>query len=367
MSLLPDASRGRHPRVPGRPPLRIGGYVSGVRRPRLVLVAALGLVVTLLAVALNIGYGEYPIDLVEVLAVLFGGGADAQQFVVLELRVPRSITGALVGAALAISGAITQTIARNPLASPDTLGINSGAGAAAVFLIVLGDKFGTAEVLRAALGLPVAALLGGLTTAVGIYMLSYRKGIEGYRLVLIGIGINAVLASLIAWLLVVADINDAARATVWLTGSLNGRGWEHVRPVAWALFVLLPSALLLSFVLGGLQFGDDTARALGIRVNLSRSALLIVAVALASVAVAAAGPIAFVALVAPQIALRLVRSPRPPLLASASVGAALVVAADLMARIVSGASELPVGIVTACVGAPFLLYLLAHRNRETRL
>lgn len=331
------------------------------------LVAALGLVATVLAMAVNIGRGEYPVSVLEVLGVLFGGGEEAARFIVLELRLPRSLTGALVGAAFAISGAIIQAIARNPLASPDIIGINAGAGAAAVLVIVLGGAYGKVSGLVAVVGVPVAAVAGGVLAATLIYLLAYRKGIEGYRLVLIGIGVNAICVSLISWLLIIASVIDASRALVWLNGSLNGRGWEHVVPVSLALLVLVPAALLLSFVLGALQFGDDTARGLGIRVNGARTALLLVAVGLAAVAVASAGPIAFVALVAPQLAVRLVGGSRPPLLASATIGAALTVTADLIARTAFGATTLPVGIVTALLGAPFLLYLLARGNREVRV
>lgn len=367
MSTMLSSPQAAPPRVPGRPPLRIGRRFSGVWRPRSMLVAALGLAATMLAMAVNIGRGEYPISLLEVLGVLFGGGEDTGRFIVLELRLPRSLTGALVGAAFAISGAITQSIARNPLASPDFIGINAGASAAAVFVIVLGGTYGSVSGLVAVVGVPVAALAGGLLTAMLIYLLAYRNGIEGYRLVLVGIGIQAVCFSLVSWLLIVADVTDAGRAVVWLNGSLNARGWEHVVPVSLALLVLVPAALLLVFVLGALQFGDDTARALGVRVNGARTALLLVAVGLASVAVASAGPIAFVALVAPQLAVRLVGGSRPPLLASATVGAALTVTADLIARTAFGVTELPVGIITAVLGAPFLLYLLARRNREVRV
>ena len=157
-------------------------------------------------------------------------------------------------------------------------------------------------------------------------------GIEGYRLVLVGIGIGAVAVALTSWLLVLATVPDATRATVWLTGSLNARGWEHVVPVGIALAVLGPIALLLAFGLGALQLGDDTARGLGLRVNRARAALLLVAVGLAAIATASAGPIRFVALVVPQVCLRLVGSARPPLLASAVYGALLVLVADLVAR-----------------------------------
>ncbi len=364
MRTMPAAAPQR-PAVPGRVPVRVG-RASGVWRPRSVGVLAIGAAVLVLAVAVNIGRGEFPISIGEVLAVLAGGGEASQQFIVLELRLPRSLTGALVGAALGVSGAILQAIARNPLASPDIIGITAGAGAAAVTVIVLGGSFGAIGGLAAAVGLPIAALLGGLVTAGLIYGLAWRKGIQGFRLVLVGIGINAILYATINWLLVVAQVYEASRAQVWLNGSLNARGWEHVVPVAIALGVLVPAALVLAHQLGGLQFGDDTAQGLGIRVNGARTALLLVAVGLAAVATASAGPIAFVALVAPQIAQRLVGVARPPLAASLVLGAALTVTADLIARTAFGGTELPVGIVTAVLGAPYLLYLLARQGREAR-
>jgi iron complex transport system permease protein len=349
--------------VPGRTPLR-RGPVSGVWRPRNVLVIAVAALVLLLALAANIGRGEFPISIPEVLAVLFGGGDAGQQFIVLELRLPRSLTGLLVGGALAVSGAIMQSIARNPLASPDIIGITWGAGAAAVTLIVLG---GTGLVgSLAAVGLPIAALVGGLVTAMLIYTLSWRQGIQGFRLVLVGIGINAMLAALVNWLLIIAQVYEAARAQVWLNGSLNARGWEHVVPVGLALLILVPAALVLSFVMGALQYSDDTAKGLGVRVNTARTLLLLVAVGLAAVATAGAGPIAFVALVAPQIAQRLVGSARPPIGASLVIGAALTVISDVIARTAFGAVELPVGVVTAVLGAPYLLYLLIRQGREAR-
>lgn len=328
----------------------------------MIAVTLVGIGLVVLAAAANIGRGDFPISLGEVLAVLFGGGDSAEQFIVLELRLPRTLTGILVGAALGLSGAITQAVARNPLASPDILGVTAGASAAAVIVIVLGGSNGAIVGFLASVGLPVAALIGGLVTAALVYALAYRRGIEGYRLVLVGVGIGAVAMSVTSWLLVVAEVYEAARATVWLTGSLNARGWEHVVPVGLALTVLVPIALLLAFGLGVLQFGDDTARGLGMRINRARAALILVAVGLAAVATSSAGPIVFVALVVPQICQRLVGAARPPLLASAVYGALLTVVADLIARTVLGV-EIPVGIVTAILGAPYLLFLLARRNR----
>jgi iron complex transport system permease protein len=361
--------------------------VSLVWRPRYVVVLAIGVAALVLGMAANIGRGEYPISIPDVLAVLMGGGDSGQRFIILDLRLPRSLTGALVGGALAVAGAITQSIARNPLASPDMIGLTAGASAAAVFVIVLGggfaagtgvsaaamagdlangDLLGALAGLIGAARLPVAALIGGLLTATAIYGLAWRRGVHGFRLVLVGIGLQAMLLAIVHWLLVVAEVFEAARAYVWLNGSLNARGWEHVVPVSVALAVLLPAALLLAHVLGALQYGDDTARGLGVPVNRARSLLLLVAVGLASVATASAGPIAFVALVAPQIAQRLVGGARPPIGMSLVVGAALTVIADVVARTAFGATELPVGIVTAVLGAPYLLYLLARYGREAR-
>ncbi len=348
--------------VAGRPPVRVGRF-SGVWRPRMIAVTVVGLALIVLAAAANIGRGDFPISVGEVLGVLFGGGDSSQQFIVLELRLPRTLTGVLVGAALGLSGAITQAVARNPLASPDVLGVTAGASTAAVAVIVLGGSYGTVGATLAGVALPIAALIGGLGTAALVYALAWRRGIEGYRLILVGIGIGEVAEAMTSWMLVIAQVYTAAQAAVWLTGSLNGRGWEHVVPVGLALAVLVPVALLLTFGLGALQFGDDTARGLGVRVDRARSALIIVAVGLAAVATSSAGPILFVALVVPQICQRLVGAARPPLLASAVYGALLTVTADLIARTVLGA-ELPVGVVTAILGAPYLLYLLVRRNRK---
>ena len=355
------------PAVPGRRPFRLGPAISGVWRPRFLLVALIGAVLALFALAADVGRGDYPISIIDVLQVLAGGGDDSQRFIVMDLRLPRALTGVLVGAALGLSGAITAAIARNALATPDILGITQGASAAAVAVILLGGSGGVVGSLGTQLGLPLAALAGGLGTAVLIYLLAYRRGIDGYRLVLVGIGVNAILASLVSYMLIKAQVEEAARAQVWMTGSLNGRGWEHVRPVAVALAILVPLALILVFVLGALQYSDETVRGLGIRLNVARTALLLCAVALAAIATACAGPIGFVAFVAPQAAVRVTGGSRPPLLASATFGAALVVASDVVARTMLGDLELPVGIVTSAIGAPFLLYLLARNSRRARL
>ncbi|MGH9211679.1 MAG: FecCD family ABC transporter permease [Acidimicrobiales bacterium] len=305
--------------------------------------------------AWSLSVGDFPVPIGDVLATLAGGGSDDNAFIVRTLRLPRGLTALLVGAAFGLSGALFQRLARNPLASPDVIGVNAGAAAAAVFVIVVWH--GTS------LQVTFGALAGSLLSGAAVYLLAYTRGVTGYRLVLVGIGITAVLVSLVQYLLTRAEIYEAQRATVWLTGSLNGRGWEHVRPVAVALAVLVPVTIALARQLRMLELGDEAAIGLGVRVERAQGGLLLAAVALAAVGTASAGPVGFVALVSPQIARRLVGGRSPGLLAAAACGSLLVVASDLVARRSFAPTELPVGVVTAILGAPYLLYLLARANR----
>ncbi|HEX7305622.1 FecCD family ABC transporter permease [Lentzea sp.] len=353
------------PEAVRRPALRVGA-ASFRLRPRPLLVIAIALVALAAVFVVDIMIGDFPLTAAQVVDTLFGGGTRRDQFVVMELRMPRALTGLLVGAALGLSGAIFQAIVRNPLASPDILGVTWGAGAGAVSVITFGGSLGVVTGSAASIGLPLAGLAGGLTAGLLVYALAWRQGIEGFRMVLVGIGITAVAGNFTHYLLTVGDVQDAGRAMVWITGSLNGRGWEHVVPVALALTVLVPVALVGGHVLGALQFDDQTSRGLGVRVNRSRSFLIVVAIVLASVATAAAGPIAFVALATPQIALRLAGTAQPPLFGSAVVGGVLVMLSDLVARTVYR-TELPVGVVTAVLGAPYLMYLLVRSRREARV
>jgi iron complex transport system permease protein len=319
-------------------------------------VTAAALAVAMAVFTWSLALGDFPLSVGDVVANLLGRGRAGTDFIVRTLRLPRGLTGLLVGAAFGLSGAIFQRLARNPLASPDVIGVNAGAAFAAVAVIVLWHRSGT--------DVTVAALVGGFTAATAVYALA-RAGAtsSGYRVVLVGIGVSSALTAGISWLLTKAQIYEARQAIVWLTGSLNGRSWDHVRPVSVALAVLVPAALVLARQLRALELGDDVARALGVRVEGARALLLLVAVALAATATASAGPIAFVALAAPQMARRLVRDRTVALLPSAALGALLLVAADLVGRRVVAPTELPVGIVTAVLGAPYLLLLLARANR----
>jgi ABC-type enterobactin transport system permease subunit len=336
------------------------GPVSAIVRWRQLVVPLVALAVLLLLSAVSLGRGEFPIGIGDVLRTLAGLGEKAQEFVVLELRAPRIVVGLLVGLALGIAGALFQTFARNPLASPDVLGITQGASVGAVAAIVLSG--GAASFL----GVPLAALTGALLTGSLLFVLTWRAGIDGYRLVLVGIALWSALAALTDWLLTNAEIHDAAAAYVWITGSLNARTWDHAVPLVLSVLVLAPLALAASRVLGMLQFGDDTARGLGVRLPLAQGAVVLVAVGLVATSVAAAGPITFVALVVPQIAVRLTGGSRPPLLASGLLGAVLVVGADLATRTLLP-QALPVGILTAAIGAPYLLWLLVRGRRRYTL
>ncbi|MDP2290590.1 MAG: iron chelate uptake ABC transporter family permease subunit [Actinomycetota bacterium] len=304
----------------------------------------------------SISVGDFPIPITDVVATIFGGGSDDAQFIVETLRLPRVLTGIMVGAAFAVAGSIFQSLAQNPLASPDVIGFNSGAALGAVFTIV--------TIGGSSLQVSIGALVGGFATALLVYSLAWKRGVHGYRLVLVGIGIGFAVSAVNDYLITRANIYDVQRAAVWLTGSLNGRGWNHVRPVGLGLLVLLPPAVFLGRRMRLLELGADTAAALGVHVGRSRAALALVGVALAALATASAGPIGFVALVSPPIARRLVRSPGVTVVPAALVGALLTVTADLAARRVFAPTELPVGIATAVIGAPYLLWLLTREIRS---
>ena len=329
---------------------------AGNRRTRTVSVVLAVALVVVFAASLSIG--DYAVSPSELLSALAGNGSGRTEYVVLRLRLPRAVTGLLVGVAFGVAGALFQRLLRNPLASPDIIGVTAGASATGVTCIVV---FAAAGPI-----VSVSALVGGVVTGGLIYLLAWRRGVSGYRLMLIGIGIGAVLTSVVSFMMTWVDIMLAQQALIWLTGNLNGRTWEHVGPLAVFLAVLLPMAVLLSRTLTGLQLGDDSAKSLGVRVERSRFGLLLVAAALVSVATAAAGPVAFVAFVANPIASRLTGGARPTLIPAALVGALVTLCADFAGQHLLGAAQLPVGVVTGAVGAPYLLWLLATANRAGR-
>ena len=317
-------------------------------------------VVVLLAAALTagvllIGTGEFPISTRDVVRTLLGDGNPGQELVVIDLRLPRVLVAMLVGASLGLGGALFQALSR----SPDILGLSQGATAGALVVIVL--------VAGDARQVTLGALAGGLATGLAIYLLAWKRGVHGYRLVLVGIGMSAIMTAVNGYLLTKADMVDAARAVVWMTGSLSGRDWEQVWPLLALCAVLVPLVLGNGRALRMMEMGDDVSYALGVRVERVRLLLMLAAVLLTAAATAAAGPVSFVALTAPQLARRLTRSPGPNLLPSLCMGATLLVTADWTSQRVFGADQLAVGVVTGVLGGVYLLWLLVTERRAGRI
>lgn len=323
------------------------------RRRRTVLGVLVLAVLAVAVAALCVGDRSYAPS--EVLRVLLGEQVPGASFNVGVLRAPRVLTGILVGLAFGAGGVVFQTMLRNPLASPDIIGVSGGSSAAAVVAITVFGVSGPA--------LSLVAVVAGLVVAVVIYVLSWRGGVHGARLVLVGIAVGAMLDSVIAYAMTRAGVYDANEALRWLTGSLNSAFWPGVGPLTVALGVLLPVLLVLARRLPPLQLGDDAAAGLGVHPDRSRFALLLVAVAVIAVATAATGPIAFVAFLAGPIAHRLVRGTGQLVVPAALVGALLVLAADLVGQHLL-VHRFPVGVVTGVLGAPYLLWLLARTNRS---
>jgi iron complex transport system permease protein len=343
-------------RTPDRAAFRLAvPHVSGVLRPRLLAVCLVLTAAAFLAFCVETSVGDVSLPLTEVMRALVGQGDPGTELIVHELRLPRSLAGLLVGIAFGISGALLQTMTRNPLASPDMMGITQGAGTAVVAGIVLGWDGG--------LGTQALGLLGALAAALLVYVLAWRRGTTGYRIVLVGVGVTWICTSITDYLMARGERFQAQAALGWLVGNLNGRTWQQITPLAVTMAVLVPAALLLGRLMRTLELGDDVARGLGTRVQTVRVAVLLVSVGLVAFGTATAGPVAFVALAAPQVAQRLAGTSSPPPVAAGLTGAVMVLVSDLAARKLIPDTELPVGIVTGVLGAPVLLWLLVRANR----
>ncbi len=328
-----------------------------VQLHRRTLLAGGALLLATAAVALvNLSSGDFPVPVGAVLRSLLGQGDTGTDFIVYDLRLPRVLTTLLVGAALGASGAIFQGLTRNPLGSPDFVGLTVGAATGALIVILILGRGGPA--------IAAGAILGCLLTAVSIYRLAFRRGVQPFRLVLMGIGVSALLDAVNSYLIYRARLDEAVEAQVWLIGSVNGPGWTEVALVGGALAVLLPVALHFGRHLDMLALGDETAVLHGVPVERSRAVLALAGVGLAAGATAAAGPISFVALAAGPLAARLTRSPRAGLLPAALMGAALLVASDGLAQHVLPGHDIPVGVVTAALGGVYLTWLLVHERRN---
>lgn len=319
---------------------------------RVAILAVLGvLIAAVFASSLMFGHSFYTPD--EILRVIAGQQVPGASFTVGELRLPRAIVAVLVGCCFGMGGVAFQTMLRNQLASPDIIGITAGAGAAAAFAIIV-LRLSDAQV-------SVFAIAAGLGVALLVYVLSFRSGVLGTRLILVGIGIAAMLESVTAYLLSRAGEWDLQQAMRWLAGSLNGVTWGDAATVAVAFAVLAPVLLSQARNLAALRLGDDTASALGVRVDRTRILLIVAAVGLIAFGTAAAGPVAFVAFLSGPIAARVVAH-GSMLVPAGLIGALLVATADFLGQWALG-QRFPVGVVTGVLGAPYLVYLIIRTNR----
>jgi iron complex transport system permease protein len=329
-----------------------GGRARRTVRRRVVIVILAVLVAGGFLASLLFGQTAYSVS--EVTRVIFGEDVPGASFTVGTLRLPRASLAVVAGLSFGLAGVTFQTMLRNPLASPDIIGISSGAGAAAVFAIVtlsLGPSM-----------VSIFAIVAALAVAIAVYLLAFKDGVLGTRLILIGIGMAAMLESLTAYLLSTAGQWDLQQATRWLMGSINGTTWDRMLPALVAFIVLAPVVLGQSKNLTAMQLGDDAAAALGVRIERTRLVTIVAAVGLIAFATAAAGPIAFVAFLSGPIAARIVGPNGSLFVPAALVGAVLVLASDFVGQFALG-TRYPVGVITGLLGAPYLVYLIVRTNR----
>lgn len=323
---------------------------------RTLVVSATLLVLTILIGVGTVATGPYDITPIEALRVLFvGEGSDLDRFIVLQQRLPRALAAALVGIALGTSGAIFQSVSRNPLGSPDIIGFTTGAATGGLLVILLAGG-------ATAAGVAAGTLIGGAATAVVVVLIALRRGLHGDRLVLTGIAIAAMLAALNDYVLSRAPIEQAEAAKAWQYGSLNAISWGPVPALAVVLALVIPAALIHGRLLRVLELGDDAAAGVGLSLTRTRIVAVGIGVALAALAVATAGPIGFLALAAPQLAARLSRSPGVSILSSATMGALILVVADLGSQRILSPFQIPVGLVTAAVGGAYLVWMLVFSS-----
>jgi len=323
---------------------------------RLVLSCLLLMLVSLAVAVFSLRSGAVTLDFTQVFNALTGSAPRNITMVVTEWRLPRVMMALLVGAALGISGAIFQSLMRNPLGSPDVMGFNTGAWSGVLVAMVLFGQHLTAITL--------AAMAGGILTSLIVWALAWRDGIETFRLIIIGIGMRAMLMAFNTWLLLQASLETSLSAGLWFAGSLNGLTWAKTLPAAPLILLMFICALLLVKRMRMLEMGDDSACALGVSVERSRLMLMLVAVVLTAAATAIAGPISFIALVAPHIARRLSGTARWGLTQSALCGSLLLLAADLCAQQLFMPYQLPVGVVTVSLGGIYLIVLLVQESRK---
>lgn len=336
--------------------------LRATRRRRLRRRSVVTVVLAVLAVVLSVTalmLGDFKLSAAEVLRTLAGQGEGAAPFIVMELRLPRLVLGVLIGTAFGLAGALFQSVLRNPLASPDVIGISQGASAGAVVaLLAVGATSGFV--------VPLSALAGGSAVGLLLYAVAWRGGMTGHRFVLAGIGVAYVCTSIIGYLLTRSDVKEAQLALLWMTGSLGQADWSLVRTLAIAMVLLVPLVAVVARGLSLLLLGDEQAGSLGLRPEVTRAAVVALGVALACVATASAGPVAFVAFTAAPVARRLLADGSLALVQAALVGVVLVVGADIVAQHLLPADlTVPVGVVTGAIGGPYLIWLMASGRTRT--
>ncbi len=341
----------------GLSPVRVGS-LSIRMEVRAAVLTAVFLIAAVAVGVWSLTVGSAGIGLSEVISAFQGSANAGVSRIVLEWRLPRVVFALLAGAALAVGGAVFQSITRNPLGSPDIIGFSSGAytGALLVGLVATGSAVGTS----------LGALAGGLLTGVAVYLLAFNRGISATRIIVIGVGLSMFLTAFNAWLLTTMRLEQAISAASWGAGSLADIGWVHTIPVVIGMFVCLPVVLWFAADMRMLEMGDDAGRAVGVRAETVRVVMLLMGILLVALVTASAGPIAFVALAAPQLAMRLTGTPGVRIIPAAVFGALLLVTSDLIARTVIAPAELPVGVVTLCLGGAYLVWLLATSGKGAR-
>lgn len=302
--------------------------------------------------------GDFPITLSQVIQAIAGVGEEFHVLIVREWRLPVAIAAVVFGALLGLGGAIFQSLTRNPLGSPDIIGFDAGSYTAVVLLMLV---IGTTQYWVIAAG----AIVGGVITAFVVYILSWRNGVQGFRLIVVGIGVSAMLTSINSYLITRADVDDAMMVGFWSAGSINRVTWGSLTPSVAISVVIFGLALVFARSLHHMEMGDDTALTHGFKIGPARLVLIVVGVATTALVTAAAGPIGFVALAAPQLARRITNSPGVSLLSSAAMGAALLAIAHLLSLIIATFYRpIPVGLITVSIGGCYMIWLLIQEARR---
>lgn len=336
----------------------VKGRISFLLDKKAAKVFVIMAIVSTLIGIVSTGTGDMKISPLSVIQVFFGGGTEMEQLVVTSFRLPRMIVALMVGISLAMAGGILQGMVRNPLASPDMLGITGGAAVAVVgFLAFFSDENNALTV--SIKWMPVAAFIGAGVIALLVYFFSWKNGVSPIRLILIGIGLSALMQALTTLMMILGPIYRASQANIWITGTVHGSTWEQVSVLVPLTFILIIAALIMARNLNVQELGDEIATGVGSRVQRQRFFLMMISTAMIGSSVAFAGGIGFVGLMAPHMARRLVGSSFGSLLpVSALIGGILVMVADLIGRTLFSPLEIPAGVFTSAIGAPYFIYLL---------